>query len=723
MDEFDCTNVDPAELIDSYPLKRRSFLKGLGGGILILVSLRSAPAALGQARNWQPYTDFNAFLKIGEDGRVTCAVGKIEMGQGIITSLPQMVADELDVPLESVDLVIGDTDICPYDVGTFGSLTTRSVGQRDLRPAAAAGREALLELAAEHLGVPAGRLETHDGIVSVKGERDKSVAYGELTKGREITKHLKAKGTLKAAADLKVMGKPLRRVDSASKVTGEALYAGDVRMDGMLYARIVRPPAHGAKLKSVDTSAAEAMDGVKVVRDGDLVAVLHERPDMAARALQAVKAEFDVPEPKVDDKSIFEHLVKVAGDGKRVAGGGKIADGEAAAETVIEETYLDGYVAHATIETHTALAQVEGDRATVWASTQTPYPLRREAAGTLEVPEENVRVRTPFLGGGFGGKTSNGQAAEAVRLAKLAGKPVQVAWTRQEEFFFDAYRPAAVVKIKSGLTAEGRLAFWDYGVYFAGSRGAGQFYQVPHHVTYSYESAKEGSSAHPFATGPWRAPAANTNTFARESHIDTLAAAAGVDPVEFRLQHLDNSRLVNALEAARDKFGWTPAAGPSGRGYGMACGTDTDTWVAVMVEVEVDERTGHVQVKRAVVGQDMGLVVNPQGATIQAEGCVTMGLGYALSEDIRFEGGKILETNFDTYELPRFSAVPATIDTMLVPNDEHPPAGGGEPAIICMGGAVANAIFDATGARVLQMPMTPQRVREAIANRKAAPNA
>jgi CO/xanthine dehydrogenase Mo-binding subunit len=325
-----------------------------------------------------------------------------------------------------------------------------------------------------------------------------------------------------------------------------------------------------------------------------------------------------------------------------------------------------------------------------------------------------VRVIPPFVGGGFGGKTRNLQAVEAARLAKLSGKPVQVAWSRKEEFFYDSFRPAAVVRIRSGITEKGQMSFWDYHVYFAGERGSLQFYSIPNHSTTVYNASwTGGAGTHPFATGPWRAPANNTNTFARESQIDIMAAKAGIDPLEFRLQHLLNEKMQRVLKTAAEKFGWKPAKAPSGRGFGVACGIDAGTTVTTMAEVEVDRATGNVQVKRVVCAQDMGLVINPEGATIQMEGCITMGLGYALKEDIHFHGGEIHDVNFDTYEIPRFSWLPK-IETVIIDNKDSDPQGGGEPAIVTMGGVIANAIYDAIGVRVFQLPMTPERIKEAI---------
>jgi nicotinate dehydrogenase subunit B len=714
MNENEYTQLDFTDITSDPILSRRDFLKTVGGGIVIFFLVADPSVLEARRRGRSLPDDFNAFLRIGADGRVTCFTGKIEMGQGIITSLAQMLADELDVRLESVDMVMGDTALCPWDMGTWGSMSTRFFGP-PLRSAGAEARKILIDLAAERLKVPAERLTVEDGVVFDKNEKDKRVTYADLARGAKIARRSTQKVPVKKPSEFKVMGKEALRRDAVDKVTGTAKYSGDIRLPEMLYASILRPPAHGATLRSVDTSPAEQIEGASVVRDGDLIAVLHKNPDEARDALSRVKAEFDVPEATVDDTTIFEHLLANAGDGSVVAEGGDLQAGQKLADTVVEQTYYDGYVSHAPIETHTALAQVEADKATVWASTQSPFGIKDQIARALGFEADNVRVITPFVGGGFGGKAPGQQAIEAARLSKLAGKPVQVTWTREEEFFYDTFRPAAVVKVKSGMAKDGRLSLWDYSVYFAGSRGAQQFYNIPHHRTTSVGGGfGGGSNPHPFATGAWRAPANNTNTFARESQIDIMAAAAKIDPVEFRLKNLRDERMIRVLKAAAEKFGWKGSPAPSGRGLGIACGIDSGTYVALMAEVDVDKRTGRVQVKRVFCAQDMGLSINPEGSKIQMEGCITMGLGYALTEDVRFKGGRVLERNFDTYEIPRFSVVPK-IETFILDLKDERAQGGGEPAIICIGALIANAIFDAAGIRVFQLPMSTQRVRAASA--------
>jgi len=711
--------VDKAGAASS--LSRREFLKVVGGGIVIFVTygeeLAFEESARSQAARPSLPTDFNAFLRIGEDGRVTCFTGKIEQGQGAITALPQMLAEELEVPLSSVDIVLGDTDLCPWDAGTFGSQTIRSFGPA-LRGAAAEAREVLKELAAEKLNVPIDRLQAKDGAIFDKTRPQTRATYAELAQGKKIERHLTQKPALKTPAELKVMGQPQPRRDALKKVTGEAHYAGDLRLPGMLYARILRPPAHGAKLKDLDTSAAEKISGARVIRDGDLIAVLHEFPDEAERAMTLIKAQYDLPDATLDDKNIFDHLIKAAPEGRTVAQGGNLEEGAKLAAVSFDETYLNSYVAHATIETHTALVSVEGDKATAWASSQAPFGVRDEVAQAAGISAQNVHVISPFIGGGFGGKTRNTQAGQAARLSKTTGKPVQVAWSRADEFFNDTFRPAAVLKIKSGISNSGQIVFWDYEVLFAGERSSQQFYNIPHHRTVvrgEWGGGRGGGapSAHPFSVGAWRAPASNSNTFARESQIDIMAAKAGMDPVEFRLMNLNNARMQRIIKAAAEKFGWTPAKAPSGRGWGVASADYQGTYLTTMAEVAVDKATGAVQVKRVVCAQDMGIAVNPAGATLQIEGCITMGLGYALTEEVHFKGREVKDLNFDTYQLPRFSWLPK-IEAVLLDSPEVAISGGGEPPIITMGAVVANAIFDATGARLYQLPMTPERVKAAL---------
>jgi isoquinoline 1-oxidoreductase len=700
-------------------LDRREFFRRVGMGLTVFFVadpvLAQPEPARPPGRQGYP-TDFNAYLRIGEDGRVTCFVGKVELGQGTKTSLAQLLAEDLDVPLESVDMVMGDTELCPWDMGTFGSLSIRMFGPV-LRSAAAEARAVLLAMAAERLKAPVGRLEAKGGVITDTADRTRRVTYAQLTRGKRIERHLEKPPAVKPAPAFTVIGQSAPRRDALEKVTGQAKYAGDFAFPGMLHGKVLRPPVHGAKLTSLDTSAAERFEGARVVRDGDLVAVLHERPDLAEKALGLIRAQFDRPAATVDDRSIFDHLVRAAPAGEVVHESGSLGEGEKLATLRFDETYLNSYVAHATLETHSAVAKMEDGRVTVWASTQAPFIVRGQVAEALGLPPEKVRVITPYVGAGFGGKTGGLQAVEAARLARIAGGSVQVVWDRAEEFFHDTFRPAAVVRIRSGLTGVGRVAFWDFDVIGAGDREAKQFYDVAHQRTVSHGGWHgEQTGLHPFGVGPWRAPSVNTNTFARESHIDLMASRAGADPVEFRLSHLTDPRMRRVLSAAAEKFGWKPQPAPSGRGVGVACAIYLGTYVATMAEAAVDRDSGRVRVKRVVCAQDMGVVVNPEGARQQMEGSITMGLGYALTEEVRFRGGEILERNFDTYEIPRFSWVPE-IETVLIDAPDVPASGGGEPPIVCMGAVVANAIHDAAGVRMRQLPMAPARLKEAMARK------
>lgn len=699
-------------------MRRRDFVK-LGAGIVIVCRVDPLWAfQAGQMPRLNYPTDFNAYLRIGEDGRVTCYVGKIEMGQGNMTALSQLVAAELSVPLKAIDMVMGDTELCPWDLGTFGSMSIAVFGPV-LRRAAAEAREVLRELAAEQLQVSATSLEVKDGKVFDPRQPARSRTYAELAHGRALTKHI-AIVPSPHAPSASVIGQSAPRIDGLEKVTGRATYAGDIRLPGMLYASILRPPAHGASAIHVETSAAASVRGALVVREGDLVAVLHERPDEAARACALIEAEFDYSAPALDEATIFDHLVHAAPAGQTVARSGSLDEGEGLAVATFDETYLNAYVAHAAMETHSALATMENGKVTVWASTQAPFMVRTQIAEALGIASDRVRVIVPFVGGGFGGKTMAPQAVEAARLSRVTGRPVQVVWDRREEFFFDTFRPAAVMKLHTAIDAAGKIVLWDADVYGAGEGGAAPFYDVPHQRIVAYggwQNPQPGQ--HPFGVGAWRAPAFNSNTFARELHVDRMASKAGIDPLTFRLNNLSDSRMRRALRTAADCFGWVRATPPSRRGFGMACGVYANTYVAMFAEVVVDASTGHVQVERVACAQDMGLVVNPDGARTQIEGSIAMGLGYALSEGLRFKDGAIGNRNFDTYQIPLFSWMPRT-DVVLIDAPDLPPSAGGEPAITCVGAAVGNALYDATGVRIVELPMTAARVKAAMVRSSAA---
>jgi len=705
-------NFDPTKK-NEIKFDRRDFLKLAGGGLFILFSVSDTIKAFQEdQREGKLPTDFNAFLRIDEKGIVTCFTGKIEMGQGIITSLAQMLADELDVKIDSIKMIMGDTDLCPFDSGTWGSMTTRFFGP-PLRAAAAEARIVLIEMASEILNVPKEKLSAKNGFVFETANKKNKVSYAQLTKGKIIERHLKEKPKVKDYSEFQIVGKSFTRVDAKEKVSGKAIFTADLKLPGMLYAKIVRPPAHGAKLVEVDFSEAKKIEGVEVVRDGELAAVLHKYPDVAESAIQKVKATFLPSENKLNNENLYDHFLNVAGNPEVKSKKGNLKEGEEKASQFFEETFYDNYIAHSPIEPHAALAKMEGEKLTIWASTQTPFGTREDVAKNLGLSKKNVRVIVPFIGGGFGGKITNFQALEAARLAKLTGKSIMVSYTRKEEFFYDAFHPASLIKIKTGLNSNNEITFWDYSSYYAGDRGAYTFYSVPNQILKTYY-AKKGNQGHPVNVGAWRGPNNNTNTFARESMMDILALKGGMDPYDFRMKNLKDKKNIELLEVAANKFGYKSSSKfPSGRGFGMALGDDAGSAVAMFADVDVDKNTGKVTVNKITCSQNMGLAINPEGAAIQMEGCITMGMGYALTEEVTFNNGEVLNQNYDSYEIPKFSWLPK-IETIILDKQNEPPQGGGEPAIIAVGAAIANAIFDKVGVRLHTLPCTPERIKAAL---------
>ena len=692
-------------------MRRRSFLQGVATGALTLFFTSPAGSApIVPTRPGAYPEDFNAYLKISADGRVGCFVGKAELGQGAMTVLAMLVAEELELDPAQVDMILGDTDLCPWDMPTGGSLTMWHTAPV-LRGAAAEARAVLLGMASKTLGAPAADLALKDGAIWVKAAPKRRTTFGELVKGRKMERHL-GRVKPKPLTECTVIGRSFPRKDALAKTTGAAKYAGDLRLPGTLHACVLRPPAHGLKLATADTAAAERVPGVRIVRDGTLLAVLHPQPDTAHKALALVKGTFEGTEPDVDDGRIYQYLVDKAAPRQRVViSRGDLAAGEKRAATVVEEEYRNAYESHATLEPHTSVAKWEEGRMTVWASTQSPFGFREAVAEALKLGQDKVRIVAQFVGGGFGGKLVGPGAVEAARIARqVPGVPIQVAWNREEDLFLDTYRPAAVVKIRCGLDAgRGAITFWD-NIVAGVSQGEAEYaYDMQ---TNRYQ-APAVPDLHPLKAGAWRAPNAHTNAFARESQLDALAAKAGLDPVTLRRRLANDPRLLRLLDLAVETFGWEPAPGPTGRGIGLACGAWRQALVVAVAQVAVDKATGKVKVERFLEAVDVGLVVNPDGARQQVEGAITMGVGQALSEEIHFKGGRILDKNFDTYLLPRFSAIPR-IQVVFADNSAMATQGIGEPPVVPVAAALANAVFDATGARVAHVPFTPARVLEAL---------
>jgi nicotinate dehydrogenase subunit B len=711
-----------AEPADPFTLARREFLKMLGGGILVMISLHEAPAFQesggrrggGRGRGGPVPQEVGAWLHIGEDGMVTAYTGKTEVGQNIRTSLAQAVADELRVPLASVRLVMADTELTPFDMGTFGSQTTPRMGAQ-LRKAAAAGRELLVDLAAEQWQAERGALVVADGKVTHPPTK-RSLDFGQLTHGQKLVKTIAEDTPTTPADHWTVAGVPAAKAEGRAIVTGQHQYASDVQRPGMLCGKVLRPPAWNATLASLDTSAAAALAGVTVVRDGAFAGVTAPNEQTATRAIAALRAEWKTtPQPgsgpSASAAELFDLLRKHPAEAQGFGGNsrhvqGTLAEGLAAADQKLTATYTVAYIAHAPLEPRAAVAEWNQDRLTVWTGTQRPFGVRSELAAAFQLPEERVRVIVPDTGAGYGGKHTGEAAVEAARLAKAAGKPVRLVWTREEEFTWAYFRPAGVIDVTGGVRSDGTLTAWEFHNFNSGASAIRTPYEVPH------QQIEFHPAQSPLRQGSYRGLAATANHFAREMQMDELARAVRMDPVEFRTRNLKDARLRAVLEAAADRFGWSRRTSGPGRGAGIACGLEKGSYVATCAEVSVDRARGRVKVTRAVTAFECGAIVNPNHLRSQIEGATMMGLGGALFEAIDFANGTVLNPRFSQYRVPRFSDMPA-IEVVLLDRKDLPSAGAGETPIVCIAPAVGSAIFDATGSRLRSLPMAPAGLKTA----------
>jgi isoquinoline 1-oxidoreductase len=709
---LDFTEPERYELFESptWDTDRREFFRIAGAGLAVaLLVFRDADAQQRGQRGGGP-REIAAWLHVGADSKVTVYTGKVEIGQNIRTSLAQVVAEELRVPLASIRLVMADTAVVPDDGGTAGSRTTPQTASQ-LRRVAATARETLLDLAAEKAKLDRGSLTVADGKV---GGRDgkPSFTFGQLTEGKKLAKAVAAEAPTTPPAKWTVAGQSAPKADGRAFVTGSHQFASDVRRDGMLFGKVLRPPAFQAKLTSLDTKALVGWPGTEVVRDGEFVGAVAPTAHAAAEAVAAIKAEWKTV-PQVSAADLFQHLKEKArpgGGGKAGGGGGRgggggnegsIETGLKAADKTVKATYTVAYIAHTPLEPRTAVAEWADGKLTVWTGTQMPFRVRGELARAFAVPEDRVRVVVPDMGSGYGGKHSGEVAVEAARLAKAVGKPVKLTWTREEEFTWAYFRPAGVIDVTAGARADGTLTAWEAHNYNSGGSALATPYAVPNRRTEFH------STDSPLRQGSYRALASTANCFARESVMDELADAVGLDPLEFRLKNLRNDRLRAVLEAAAKRFGWGREKPAPGRGFGLACGTEKGSYVASCAEVEVAK--DQVRVVRVVTAFECGAILNPDHLTNQVEGCVVMGLGGALFEKIDFRDGKVLNPNLTDYRVPRFRDVPV-LETVLLDRKDLPSEGAGETPIIAIAPAVGNAIFTATGRRLRSMPMAPDGV-------------
>lgn len=718
-------------------ITRRQFLVGAGGfgaGLVVLFYgglpiLRKSIAENTNSFTPKPTDDPNAWLRVLPNHRVQFMVNKMEMGQGVQTAMAQIVADELDVPLEQVDAVYVTTDVMPRDsFGTFGSMSIAS-SYPALRAAAAEARETLKLEASKRLGRPATELLTRAGRVLVAGDLTQAVGYGDLVANQTLVRVLKEKAPLKNPRDFQVIGQSVARVDVPDKLTGRAQYGADAWVDGMLHGKVAHPPSLGAKMGRVDISQAIRAPGVvKVIHEGDFVGVVATTEEDALRGLGAVTIEWQAG--KAWQHEEIDALLTVGGgDGVVLREAGQVETALRGATQRVEATYRTPFAAQAPLEMQVGLADVRADRAKVWTSTQSPFLLRTQVAKALGLAEDKVEIQPMYIGGGYGRKSYAEAAIEAARLSKAVGQPVRVAWSRSEEFENGYLRPPTLSQFRAGLDASGRISAWDYqqasgmvlfgnfplplrlmfGSDFGATRGLLTDYGFGSHRTTAY--LKEL----PVRTGSWRGLGLAPNVFAVEGFMDELAYAAGQDPLAFRLAHLDvkAERMRAVLTAAAERAGWgTPL--PEGRGRGIACCQDVGSYVAQVAEVTVNRQTGRIKVDRVVTAFDCGLIVNPNIVEAQVEGNVMWGVGTALLEEVTVADGRITAANFNNYPILSLRDAPET-EVVLLNRPDLPPTGVGEPPIGPVAAAVANAVFAAVGARMRSLPMTPERVLQALA--------
>jgi len=690
-----------------FELDRRDFFRIVGSGIVVCLIVSDDAEAQQRGRGGRGGgggpAEIGGWLHIAESGEVTVYTGKVEVGQNIRTSLSQAVAEELRLPVASIKLVMADTELTPPDAGTFGSRTTPDMAAR-LRRVAAAAREVLLDLAAEQSKSDRKTLKLTGGKITDPAT-GKALTYGELTKGQKLTKTVQADVVTTPVADWKIAGTSAPKVAGTAIVTGQHRFASDIKLPGMLHGKVLRPPTLNAKLVSVDLAAAQARPGVTAVRDGEFVGVAARTVQEAEQALAAIKAQWSTP-AEASSTTLFDDLKRTGDAGGAGRGGpgrggggsqGSIDAGLAAAHK-LAATYTVAYIAHAPLEPRAAVAQWEAGKLTVWTGTQRPFGIQSDLARAFGLPQQSVRVIVPDTGSAYGGKHTNEAATEAARLAKAAGHPVKLVWTREEEFTWAYFRPAGVIEVNAGVSKEGKLTAWDFHNYNSGGSSIRPLYDIPNQRTATH------SSQSPLKQGSYRALAATANSFARECHLDDLAHAAGIDPLEFRLGNLSDPRLRAVLVAAAERFGWGKRQPAKGCGFGIAGSSEKGSYVATCAEVEIPPDGGKLRVVRAVTAFECGAIVNPDHLQNQVEGSVMMGLGGALFEAISYVKGRITNANFSGYRVPRFGDLPE-LETVLVNRPDLPSAGAGETPIIAIAPAIGNAIFQATGTRLRSLPL------------------
>lgn len=689
------TNIVPPELdYDallenvhfSFALARREFVQLLGAGLV--VSVVAGPAlAQGRGRGRRggfqgdPPPSLSARIHIAEDGQITVLSGKVEAGQGARTQIVMAAAEELRVPLESIQVLLADTGKTPDDGMTAGSGTTpRTIPS--IRQAAAAVRKLLDDY----------RVEKPDAT------------YADLVRDPGVKAKLASQtpgnAQLTPIADWQVLGKPQTAVTGRQRVTGAHQFPSDMKRPGMLYGAVLRSPTYRGKLVSVDLEPARAMKDVVIVKDGDFVGVAAPTSYAARQAIESLAKSAKWDESPLPSSNSLHKFLRDNAEGLQE--NPFAADVKTAAK-LLRATYNIAYVQHAPLEPRTALAEWDDGKLTVWTGTQGPFRVKGELQGAFRLGDDAVRVIVPDFGSGYGGKHTGEVSVEAARLAKAAGKPVMLRWTRAEEFTWAYFRPAGVIEMEASLDADNRLTTWRHINISSG----GNSIETPYNVDKKDQQVVR--SRPPLREGSYRALASTANSFARESFMDELAALAGIDPLEFRLAHLDEPRLRPVLEAASQKFGWRERVGKKqpNRGVGLACSWDKGSVVACCVEVEVNANSRDIHVVEVCEAFECGKVMNPDNLRSQIEGAIVMGIGPALSEAIEFDENQITNANFRRYRVPHFKDAPQ-IECVLVDRPDLTSVGAGETPIIVIAPAIANAVFHATGQRVREMPLRIQ---------------
>jgi CO/xanthine dehydrogenase Mo-binding subunit len=718
-------------------------------------------------------SQLDSWIAIAADGRVTAYTGKAELGQGMHTAQAQLVAEELSVPLDRVTMVICDTAVCPDQGTTSGSQSTpTNFNERGLAQAAATARGALLALASKQLAVPVEQLSAADGAISVLADRSRRVAYGDLVAGRKLNVALDRAARRKPHAEWTVLGKPAPRVDMPAMCTGTFEFVHNVRVPGMLHGAVVRPPSVGAALASVDERSIAGMPGVvKVVVRKNFVGVVAEKPWQAMQAARALKATW-TPGPALPPHHDFYGYLRTqpSRDGF-VVNSGDVDAALAKAASVVTATYLHPYQMHGSMGTSCAVADVQNGKATIWSPTQSAYPTRSGVAALLGLQPDDVRVVFTRGAGCYGLNGADTVSFDAALLSHGAGKPVRVQLSRRDEMAWENYGYAYVIDQKVALDASGTIVAWDYEAWFP-SRGGRPGYDRPGNVITgvlagfepqpfrpapasappgefrngsnaapSYVVGRAGGRAggtgavaservlthtiaSPFFTGPLRSPSRLQNTFAHESFFDEVAARVKADPVAFRLKHLTDPRLKAVVNAAARAAKWQtrPSPRPDVRATGIATGRGMacvlyegdNGYVAMVAEVDVDRASGRIAAKRFFVAQDCGPISNPDGMRNQIEGGALQGLSRALGEEVTWDDHAVTSVDWRTYHSLPLGVETPTVESVLIDTPDAEATGAGETAITLVAAAVGNAVFDATGARLREVPFTAERVKRAL---------